>query len=326
MLEKLLRIIQNHYKIISAFVLGILVSGIVVYAETILAGKDVSYDNSQSHSSYNNVQGAIEDLYQRSDLSSGSCTEGQSNFIVAYIYDPSTCLTGAESTCKVTTCYKNKNVGSCEAGTIIEYRVNDSTIKTFHVLHDDGIEITMQQRESTIYNVVWNDYDDKTKGPVTVLSKLEEATKDWKNVKTQTYTMGTTDFNGTNSYTGCSYIKGSSDVATCTMNVYTLEKRSGKSRLITVQEALKLGCQYIAPHTCPNFMNNYLYNSINNGGTMDDKHLENGASNNSGYWTMNTISSSYNHVFAIVNDSSISRSFTTKDLNRSVRAVVVVSK
>lgn len=318
--------LKENNKVILAFILGILVSGITVYATTILSSSEVSYDNSNSGSSSNNVQGAIEELYEKQELNSGSCTGENSNFIVAYTYNPSSCITGAESACQVTTCYKNKDAGSCPAGTIIEYRVNNSTVKTFHVLHDDGEEITMQQRENTLYNIAWNLDDDKTKGPVTVLAKLEEKTKDWANVKTQTYTMGTTDFNGTNAYTGCSYVGESSDVTTCDTNVYTLEKRSGKSRLITVQEALKLGCQYWKAQTCPNFMNNYLYDSTSNGGNMNDQHLENGGTTNNGYWTMNVISSNENHVLAVVWDASVSRSFNTTDLRRGARAVIVVSK
>ena len=55
---------MKNIKIILAFILGILVSGIGVYALNISA-RETSYDNSISGSSATNMQEAIDDLYEK---------------------------------------------------------------------------------------------------------------------------------------------------------------------------------------------------------------------------------------------------------------------
>ena len=136
------------------------------------------------------------------------------NISGAYTYNSSICVTGEEDTCVETDCYKTKTIDSCPAGTIIKYNVNDTETKYFHVLHDDGETITLQQRENTVYNKAWYaDSDDNTKGPLTILPVLEEATSGWSNVFEQTYIMGTTIFNGTDAYTGCPSVSSGSAVA-----------------------------------------------------------------------------------------------------------------
>ena len=244
-------------------------------------------------------------------------SEETNNIKVAYTYNSSTCVTGEEETCVETSCYENSSVGSCPAGTIIKYKVNSNTTKYFHVLHDDGATLTLQQRENTVYNTAWYSSGNNSNGPLKILPALENATSGWTNVNNQTYTMGTTNFNNTNAYTGC-------ESSECTTNKYTLGQRTGKARMITMQEALALGCAQ-RDQSCPNWMNNYLYDSTSNGGTVVDDTTANGAEHNYGYWTMSANSSYsgfawYVDSFGRVNDSN------TTNTSYGARAVVVVSK
>ena len=243
--------------------------------------------------------------------------EETNNIKVAYTYNPTSCITGEESTCVQTSCYESKTSGSCPAGTIIKYAVNDSTTKYFHVLHDDGDTMTLQQRENTVYNTAWYSSEDNSKGPLTILPVLESATSGWTNVNNQTYTMGTTNFNNTNSYTGCTK-------SGCTINTYTLGQRTAKARMITMQEAIALGCTS-TNKSCPNFMNNYLYNSTSYGGTVVDDTTANGASHNSGYWTMSADSSYANYAWDVNYYGGV-YSLNTTYTSFGARAVVVVSK
>ena len=235
------------------------------------------------------------------------------NIKVAYTYNPTSCITGEESTCVQTSCYESKTSGSCPAGTIIKYAVNDSTTKYFHVLHDDGETMTLQQRENTVYNTAWysSSYDNSN-GPTTILPILETETADWTNVNDQTYTMGTTTFK-TNAYTGCI----SSE---CTTNQYTLGQRTAKARMITMQEALALGCT-TSQQSCPNWMINYLNESTNYGGTVNDTT----GSRNYGYWTMSAASSSSANAWYVRFSGYVGIS-STSSTGIGARAVVVVNK
>ncbi len=246
-------------------------------------------------------------------------SEETNNIKVAYTYNSSSCITGEEETCVETSCYENSSVGSCPAGTIIKYAVNDTEEKYFHVLHDDGDTMTLQQRENTVYNTAWySSSDDNSKGPLTILPVLENATSGWTNVNNQTYTMGTTNFNNTNAYTGCD------NNLNCTTNTYTLGQRTGKARMITMQEATAVGCT-TSNLSCPNFMNNYLLDSTSNGGTVNDTHTENGATYNGGYWTMSASSSDADHAWTVYYLGYVGRS-STSDTRTGARAVVVVNK
>ena len=62
--------------------------------------------------------------------------------------------------------------------------------------------------------------------------------------------MGTTVFNGTNGYTGCSL---SGNNWNCTENKYTLGARRTKARMITAQEVSMVGCTY-ATNSCSKWM------------------------------------------------------------------------
>lgn len=307
--------VREKGKILLAFILGFMIAGVGVSASILLPSKEVLYDNSQSGGSSNNVQGAIEELYERTESGSNSCdcTGESSYFIAGYTYNQDSnsanyCVTGQEATCVETNCYKNKAKNSCKAGDIIQYKVNNTDIITFNVMYDNGNTLTMQSRENTLDDVVWISYADyveaggsnfgsngnNNKGPITALKKLEDATRSWINVDNQDYTMGQTVFKK-NFYTGCS------DYNICAQNTYILGSRVAKSRMITVQEAVDLGCSSNSS-SCPKWIT-----------PTSTYWTMNASSNNSQYaWYVGT----YGHVYI---NHPIS-------LSLGIRAVVVVSK
>jgi len=245
------------------------------------------------------------------------------------------CITGEEPTCVKTTCYESTAEGSCPAGTIIKYKVNDTDIVTFHVMYDNGTTLTMQSQKNTISYVQWiseTDYATENtdgtscsyvacndEGPMTVLVALERATKSWTNVNDQTYAMGTTIFAGDNAYTSCSSYNS------CTTNTYTLDSRTAKARMITVQEAANLGCTR-TNKSCPVWMYNYLYISTSYGGTVSDSTTDPATgSNNYGYWTMNVNSSNAWSDWGVSNRGRVDYEGASNTYY-GARAVVVVSK
>lgn len=264
------RSLKKNYKLILGVIIGILISGVGVYATTTISSSDITYDNSKSGLISTNMKGAIDELYEKSDI------RKQGNFVSAYTYSTATsteCITGEEPTCKKSTCYKSKTSGSCKAGDIIKYKVNDTDIVTFHVMYDNGSTLTMQSQKNIINNTEWikkgdyieaggtetdyGTYGDSNKGPLTVLTALENATGGWNNVKDQTYTMGTTVFK-INAYTGC-------DNTSCTTNTYTLSERTAKARMITYQEVADFGCDIDSNrlNSCPKWVYNYVSGTAN---------------------------------------------------------------
>jgi len=241
------------------------------------------------------------------------------NIVAIYQYDASSCITGEEETCTKTTAAPT----IYKVGTIVKYKVNDTEEKYFHIISDNGSTLTMQQRENTIYATPWYETSaDNTKGPLTVLLALENATASWTNVNDQTYTMGVTTFKD-NVFTGCAYDSTTKEI-TCRVNTYTLGSRTGKARMITAQEAGSLGCRYSVNQSCPNWMNNYLNDSTINGGTVNQSGGRYG--NNFGYWTMSATSSygtSAMHVNFrgnVTGDNYVSHNYY------GARAVVVIDK
>lgn len=245
-----------------------------------------------------------------------------SNVVNAYTYhdgeDDTKCITGEETTCQVTECYKTKTANSCPQGTIIKYAVSNNDEKYFYVIHDDGVTMTLQQRENTIQSSAWYaEGNSNTEGPSAVIPKLEIATARWTNVENQTYSLGETVFSS-NKFTGCG-ISGNS--ITCSNNIYTLESRTVKARMITVQEVLALGCSTTAG-SCPKYMYNYLYQSTLSGGVVDDNSNPSG---NHGYWTMSADSTNATNAWNIMNSGSVNSSSIT-DTSINARAVVVINK
>jgi len=201
-----------------------------------------------------------------------------------------------------------------EPGTIIKYKVNPTTEKYFHVISDDGDTLTLQQRENTVAEVMWYaESKDSRKGPITVLPMLEETTKDWVNVLDQTYTLGTTVFKD-NAFTGCKK-DDTTYVYSCTTNTYTLGERTAKARMLSMQEALSLGCNS-SFQSCPVWMYNYLSSSTNYGGTVNE-------GKGYAYWLMNAY---YPYTYACHLNylGTLSGSATT--VTQGARAVVKIKK
>lgn len=180
------------------------------------------------------------------------------------------CVNGSEETCEITKCYRNLDSNSCEAGTIILYEINDNQEKAFNVLFDDGETMRIQQIDNTTSNSSWSSTSNSStaNGPYGVLNLLETNTSNWTNVNIKSYSMGTTIF-ATNKYTGCSSYN------ICNDNIYNLDKTDVYARLITVQEAVKLGCTETA-NSCPSWLNN-----------------------GENIWTMNASSTNFNNAWRI---------------------------
>lgn len=250
--------------------------------------------------------------------SSGNITVSVSNnenIVATYQYNASNCITGEESTCQAYT------GTTYEAGTIVKYKVNDSETKYFHVISENKEKgtLTMQQRENTIYSTKWYDVaNDNTKGPLTVLPALENATKGWKNVKDQTYTMGSTPFQD-NAFTGCTY---DSTGLTCTTNTYTLSSRKAKARIITAQEIGYLGCTSNS-QSCPAWLNNYLYKSSSYGGTVSQTGGDYGS--NYGYWIVSAYFSGTTRAMIVYYTGRAGTDDTTNSVY-GARAVVEIDK
>ncbi len=242
-----------------------------------------------------------------------------SGFVDAYTYSTDAsngnyCITGKESTCQKTTCYQNKTEGSCPSGTIINYKVNDTDEVFFHVMFDDGDTLTMQSQQTIVDNIKWNDQNDLSVGPMVALTRLEEATAKWTNVNDQTYTMGTTIFKD-NAYTFCSIL----DPITCSSNVYVLPERTSKVRMITIQEALVLGCTR-SRLSCPIWMYNYMGSTSFNGeGAYEGASYQ--------YFTMNAANNPNMSPSAMgITNSGGIYYYVLRFENAGVRAVVNVSK
>ena len=326
------KVLKNITSYTIAFVLGAIVFAMIsAYAATTLSSKNVYYDNSKSGGTSTNVSGALDELYNLLDI------RKRPNIIVGYTYNQTSgasnyCITGDEDTCVETKCYESTTVGSCPAGTIIVYKVNENEIVRFHVMYDNGSTLTMQSQRNTVYNTSWINAADYTsentdstscsytacndEGPITILKALESATAGWSNVNSLTYTMGTTTFK-TNAYTGCSF-------SSCSANKYTLPPRTSKARMITLQEAKNLGCTENSK-SCPIWMYNYLLASTTYGGTINDTTTADGVSSNSGYWTMNANSSNANNAWNVYYYGYLGRS-NSYGTSPGARAVVEINK
>ena len=228
-------------------------------------------------------------------------TEGASNY----------CITGEESTCQETACYSTREVGSCKAGTIIQYRVNDTETIPFHVMFDEGNKLTMQSQQDTVSNIIWAE-SSNANGPTIALTALEEATKNWKNVNDQTYTMGTTVFKE-NPYTTCNV---SNETNICSSNGYILPERTAKARMITTQETNALECTG-KTGSCAIWLHNYMADATKYSGTKEGESYS--------YWTMNS-SNNTRFVTGVTTSGYVNTMEMISSGLRSIRAVIEISK
>ena len=253
------------------FAISTMLYGLVIIISLVMIGilSTMSFNRKSSREFTSTI---VDDLEKES--------KSNDNFTVGYVYNSSTCVTGEEATCTGTTCYKTKTPGSCPAGTIIKYKVNDTTLVTFHVIRDYGSYIYMQAQTNTVYNVTLSGT-----GTTSVYYALYNATSSWNNVNNVTLSTPS----------------GS---------------RTAKSRLITQNEASNLGCSS-SETSCPNWMNNYLYNSTTYNGTENDRKVQNGGKANEGYLVYSPYYISYNGSIVYG---------TPSDNNLGARAVVYVTK
>ncbi len=331
---------KDKIKTIVIIILAVMVISISgVYAVSIISSINVGYSNEDSKLIADNVQEAIDEVYDKSF---------NKELITAYEYseeDPK-CINGEEKTCVKTDCYKNGQ--TCEQGTVIKYYVNDSEYHYFYVLRDDGTKITMQQRENTIRNIPWHlESADSTKGPTTVLPVLEQATSTWVNVNVLEYEPGVTTLYE-NANTGCTWTESTTSnyKIRCETNTYTnsvLGVRKARARMITALEAGSTGClvwkngaidkRIISPSvneynggSCPDFMHNYLYSSKSFGGSYNNDTVNENGLYSEYYWTMSVNSSKTNHPWGIYSNGSLSQYDDINSTNGSARAVVEIDK
>ena len=328
---------KERIKIVVAFILGVILTGTTVYAATIISSINVGYSNEDSKLVADNVQDAIDEVYKKASESKAPQPKNE-NIKAMYYYDENKesedfCVTGDEKTCKVNTCYLNNTEGSCSPGTIVEYMVNEQEKIRFHVMHDDGEKLTLQSQKNTIYNIVWYSTGDEvvensdssnpickncdnTKGPLTILESLENATSNWSNVNDLNYSIGIKD--STLGYSECN------SYDTCNATSYTLSKNNKKARMITIQEAANLNCTTSGIKKCPIWMFNYLHNSILNGGTVNDVHTENNGDTNYAYWLMNSPHHN-DRAWYIMYYGALGYDIMVKK-NKGARAVVEITK
>ncbi len=242
------------------------------------------------------------------------------------------CVTGEEATCQSTNCYKNKEIGSCPTGTIIKYKVNDTDIIPFHVMFDQGETITMQSQRNIVdeetkwitkedylkvggVETAWHwAYGNGNKGPITALTALENATKEWQNVNNQTYTIGTTVFKE-NAYTKCEL---TSEKYNCIENSYTLPERTAKARMITVQELIALGCKNTTIG-CPKWIFNYLSSQQTVNMDKQDGYMI----MNTSYFKVNNKEYGYYYYIGANKSVNINGNFMN---SMGIRAVVEINK
>ncbi len=278
----------------------------------------------------------VEGVNTKNNGSESSSSSVNKNIVSAYTYNqetgqPNYCVTGNESTCEETTCYQNKDEESCPAGTIINYKVNNEKEVRFHVVQDDGETMRLQSQKDTLNNNAWYSTDptplpvydtgDNSHGPTTALDALESATADWTNVKDQTYSIGSSSNNTNLGYSGCHLSGGynaSGSIPVCDSETYSLSRDSVKARMITVQEAHKVGCAY-DNKTCPIWIYNFLKQSTKSGGTDDDKNSK------YYYWTMSAFDGESKYAWAVYNQGRV-YFYNLPPEGNSVRALVVVSK
>jgi hypothetical protein len=227
---------------------------------------------------FNNKDGISEliginrkDVFESKSNTENICKK-KSYYLGVYLYNDTVssdtdgyCITGKEETCIETECYKDKSVGACPAGTIVHYYVNTYDINSqdvyFNVLHDDGETMTLQS-VNAITQSTWGNQSTTLVNimPTDVLSAITSATSTWTNVNDLTYTLGETIFlkypnNSSNktSYTICKTYNS------CSKNYSNLSYKNVKSRIISLQEAVDLGCTNTSG-SCPKWMNKtYAY-------------------------------------------------------------------
>ena len=163
-----------------------------------------------------------------------------------------------------------------------------------------------------------------------------------------TYQMGTTNFNGTNAFTGCA--ADSNYKVTCSVNTYnsdeaalTFPKRTAKARMITAQEASSTSCltwkdgskdstimgssiNAYNDGSCPDWMHNYLYQSMSYGGSYNDNTVNENGTYNYDYWTMSANSSYSPNAWCVHRAGTLYDFNHTSYAGSGARAVIQIDK
>ena len=224
------------------------------------------------------------------------------------------CLGGAESGCvDVKNSYTSSSTYA--VGTIIKYEVKDGVEKYFNVLHDDGDTLTLQERQNTVTYIAWGDSNGIGLTGGYALYELEEATADWTNVNTQSYSIGNSS--STLGYSGCEYNN-------CSTATYTLTRTGVKARMITVPELAALNCTQEA-RSCKPFVYNYL-RGVDASGQYYDSMVGTFATDvNDVYWTMSSGTNSIVHAW-LVHGYGYIYADETDWSDVGARAVIVIDK
>ena len=294
-------LIKKNYKVVIGIIIGGIISSVIAYADVTFKSSDVTYNNETSGLSSTNMQGAIDELYKKSKESYNR------NIIEAYTADFEM-LNGSlhETNKKSTNCYKNKTAGSCTPGTVIVYKVNPSDDRgaSFNVLHDDGNTMTLIMNTVSFAGPCALD---NNKSPIKLIEMAEIMSSDGVNFNEQEYSLGYNNFFGNNRYTGCDSYNN------CTSNPYTILNRQSKTRIITLQEAVAVGCTD-SEGSCPL----WLVPEVNQSG---------GGYNVVGIGTSNVSSTGDDIYYLNFKNRNVSvASITDSGYYYRVKPVVVVSK
>lgn len=177
-----------------------------------------------------------------------------------------------------------------KSGISMDVSVSKDETYTFNVIKDDGDNLTLIMNDVFEDSITWNN------DPSNILDYLDAKTNGWDNVLDITYTL-----NGTNSsnFTGCT------NYNTCTENIYTLSTKNSKSRLITIQELVNLGCTNTS-NSCPSWLISGLSES----------------SNKNGFWTS---TANNNQAWIVTADSNVSSVNLNTD-NIKIKPIIMIRK
>lgn len=177
------------------------------------------------------------------------------------------------------------------------YKVNENESLPFYVIDQEksngDIYLTLISAKDITQSIWYRGIN--IAGPIAAMNSLQKATASWNNVSQNSFNMGVDEFKN-NKFTGCSDNK-------CTKNTYTKTFSSQNARLITVQEAMDLGCRFWnesnSHASCPFYLYNNLFSSKSYNGTSNDTTA------GIGYWTMNADSEYKNNAIAIFSSGDI---------------------
>jgi len=175
------------------------------------------------------------------------------------------------------TCIAGEKI--CVNGTAVTVNVNDTISYRFYVINDDGNELTLIMDRNLGEKVAWitkEDYEaaggfwnmsygSNDKGPITVLKRLENLTKDWSNIEAYNYEV--IDDSANKRYS-------------------SLKRTNVRARLLTKTELIKLGCNENNTNACPQYLSKNLSASDTN-------------EQPKGYWTTTTWKNESSYVFYV---------------------------